>query len=479
CSPPATHALANEIKSRISNTIIEWFKHNKDKLSLINIDFNEGSVFQVELNNNQDGIIVRCKCGTKSAIGQKQGVLMHKNLQTSKDFIISAALLDRYPIIRRILCFFMHDLSEANDFCFHFKRTVIETIIMNHDRAKYLYDYSSSIREFASCVFILGGRNVYEFVRLNIPGLLPSLTVIQALIDASTNYFQEGEFRYNVMSDYISSKKLKFVYAAEDCTSVIPKIAYNTRSNNFAGFVPPLKGCLPQINTFSTESFAELQHWFCIVSMSHLLNVHMIQPATSTSDSCAPFLLSAYGTDNCFTAQDIVLRWVNIVNECTKNRAKLVGFATDCDSRYLGSMRLLMGFFSNMPKQQFHQHENAFHVDIPQSWSWFYMRNKQLTLFFQDSVHIYTKLRNRMLSSTTTMLIGDQAITVDHLLQLIKSSSKMSHNLVKSDVIPKDRQNYQSCEKISSEAAFNALTSVPNSRATQIYLQVCLLKQLK
>ncbi|CAF4039995.1 unnamed protein product [Rotaria magnacalcarata] len=70
------------------------------------------------------------------------------------------------------------------------------------------------------------------------------------------------------------------------------------------------------------------------------------------------------------------------------------------------------------------------------------------------------------------MLIGDQAVTVDHLLQLIKSSSKMSHNLVKSDVIPKDRQNYQSCEKISSEAAFNALTSVPNSRATQIYLQI-------
>ncbi|CAF4823955.1 unnamed protein product [Rotaria socialis] len=171
----------------------------------------------------------------------------------------------------------MHDLSEANDFCFHFKRTVIETIIMNHDRAKYRYDYSSSIREFASCVFILGGRNVYEFVRLNIPGFLPSLTVIQALIDASTNYFQEGEFRYNVMSHYISSKNLKFVYAAEDCTSVIPKITYNTRSNNFTGFVPPLKGGLPQINTFSTESFAELQHWFCTVSMPHLLNAYMIQ----------------------------------------------------------------------------------------------------------------------------------------------------------------------------------------------------------
>ncbi|CAF1143920.1 unnamed protein product [Rotaria sordida] len=70
------------------------------------------------------------------------------------------------------------------------------------------------------------------------------------------------------------------------------------------------------------------------------------------------------------------------------------------------------------------------------------------------------------------MMMGDHIITVDHLLQLIKSSSsKLIHNLVKSDIRPKDRQNYPSCEKISSEAALNALSSVPYSKATQIYLQ--------
>lgn len=87
-----------------------------------------------------------------------------------------------------------------------------------------------------------------------------------------------------------------------------------------------------------------------------------------------------------------------------------------------------------------------------------------------------TKLRNRLLSSTATMVLGDQVITVEHLLQLIRSSSKMNHNLVKSDVLPKDRQNYPSCVKISSAATLNALTSVPNSKATQIYLEVGLLE---
>lgn len=102
------------------------------------------------------------------------------------------------------------------------------------------------------------------------------------------------------------------------------------------------------------------------------------------------------------------------------------------------------------------------------------MRNQQLIVFFQDNVHLCTKLRNRLLSSNATMLLGDELITIDHLVQLIESSSKLNHNLVRSDILPKDRQNYSSCEKISSEAALDGLVSIANSRATRIYLEVFL-----
>lgn len=105
------------------------------------------------------------------------------------------------------------------------------------------------------------------------------------------------------------------------------------------------------------------------------------------------------------------------------------------------------------------------------------MRSKQLIVCFQDSIHICTKLRNRMLSSKATMLIGNQLVSVDHLLQLIQSSSKMVHNLVKSDVLPRDRQNFSACEKISNEAVLTALASVPYSTATRVYLEVCLSKE--
>jgi len=106
------------------------------------------------------------------------------------------------------------------------------------------------------------------------------------------------------------------------------------------------------------------------------------------------------------------------------------------------------------------------------------MRNLQLILFFQDSIHLCTKLRNRLLSSRATMLLGDELISIDHLIQLIESSSKINHNLVKSDVLPKDRQNYSSCEKISNKSVLDELVSIPLSRGTQIYLQVCLFRSL-
>jgi hypothetical protein len=57
-------------------------------------------------------------------------------------------------------------------------------------------------------------------------------------------------------------------------------------------------------------------------------------------------------------------------------------------------------------------------------------------------------------------------------MQLIKNGSKIDHGLVVSDVYPKDKQNFASCEKISSAAVLSSLKNIPNSEATQVYLQV-------
>jgi hypothetical protein len=68
--------LTDEIINRITRTTIDWLYKKKHELNLVNISFQHGIDFQVELNKRRDGIIMRFKCGTKNTIGQKQGSLV-------------------------------------------------------------------------------------------------------------------------------------------------------------------------------------------------------------------------------------------------------------------------------------------------------------------------------------------------------------------------------------------------------------------
>ena len=296
---------------------------------------------------------------------QKLKTFQQENLSTSNDLIISPAFLNQNPILRLFINFLKNSSLHSNDFSSRFQHTVIETIISNFVRPKNHYCYNDSIRDFGSCLFILGGRHVYEYIRLNISGFLPSLPIIQASIDSTTNRIVEGEFRYDLLFDFLSCQKTNFIVLSEDCTGVVPRIEYNVHSNTFIGFSPRLEDGLPQINSFSTESFSKLENWFETLKKSRLLNLHMVQPINLISSSCSIFILSAYGTDNEFTTWDILMRWMSIINQCDKKGIKVLGFSTDCDARYLRSMRLLMGFFADMPNQQFHLRDNAFCVDIP------------------------------------------------------------------------------------------------------------------
>lgn len=70
------------------------------------------------------------------------------------------------------------------------------------------------------------------------------------------------------------------------------------------------------------------------------------------------------------------------------------------------------------------------------------------------------------------MLLGNESIDIKFLLQLIRDFSKLDHGLVKSDVVPKDRQNYLSCTKISSDCVLQILEKMQSTRAMCIYLKV-------
>jgi hypothetical protein len=138
----------------------------------------------------------------------------------------------------------------------------------------------------------------------------------------------------------------------------------------------------------------------------------------------------------------------------------------------MSAMRLASNFFASLPNFKLDKHQHAFKIDIPKDWTWFYLNRNQLFLFFQDPVHLVTKWRNRLLSSTMELCIGNDEISMTHIENLINNDyyTKLDHCLTKSDINPKDRQNYHSCIKLISDDVINLLNDSENASGTILYL---------
>jgi hypothetical protein len=79
-----------------------------------------------------------------------------------------------------------------------------------------------------------------------------------------------------------------------------------------------------------------------------------------------------------------------------------------------------------------------------------------------------------LLSSTAELWLGNKSISINHLYDIINNAnySKLDHGLTKSDINPKDRQNFSSCLKLTSNDLFKILYENDDARGTLIYLQM-------
>lgn len=94
--------------------------------------------------------------------------------------------------------------------------------------------------------------------------------------------------------------------------------------------------------------------------------------------------------------------------------------------------------------------------------------------YLQDIIHIGTKLRNRLLKSTTVLLIGNKIASCSHLKILINSVPKSIHGLVYKDICPDDRQNFSSLQKIMEPKVRSALADfVKDSEGTIEFIRIC------
>jgi hypothetical protein len=227
------------------------------------------------------------------------------------------------------------------------------------------------------------------------------------------------------------------------------------------------------MNQFQTNSYNELQQWFKDFDKSKSINANLVEPLLTKNSSSVhsrPYILSAYGTNNKYKGIDVFGKWLYMYNECKKRNIVIVGFASDCEARYLKAMQISLGFFTYTPNIHLsNENKNPLKINIPSTWTFFFMRTSQMYLCMQDGIHLATKIRNRLLSTIATLSINNHQISINDLLYIIANYSKIDHNLVKSDVIPHDRQNFSSCLKITSDDVLNLLKEM-NVKGTSIYL---------
>ncbi|CAF0898057.1 unnamed protein product, partial [Didymodactylos carnosus] len=322
-----------------------------------------------------------------------------------------------------------------NDAAHSFLSTFIDNINKNTRRSKNNYQYDLHVRRFASCVFTLGGRNAYEFLRINLPGAFPSISALESYDNEFYSKIEECDFRFDALNRYLQSINCKFAYSSEDCTGVVSKINYDVNTNSFTGFCPILHNGIPAPRQYQTDNFFQLKEWFSTIAKSTLVNVHMIEPLATLGTKSSSFLLSAFGTNNKITSISIIRRWIYIYDQCCNSNIRIIGYSTDCDPKYLRAVRLASGYFAQLPNINLVNKAGVFKLNVPSSW--FYLRPIQLFLFFQDPIHLATKLRNRLLSKKAQLMMGTQHITLQHLQDLVENRSKLDHNLVSSDLFPK------------------------------------------
>lgn len=253
----------------------------------------------------------------------------------------------------------------------------------------------------------------------------------------------EGELRCKALSKFLEKVGAeKCVWLAEDGSGVIVKLCYDPATNQIVGLVLPLSnttGC-PIILSFSATTADEIKAHMQ-KKRSTIVYLVMAQPL---NERFPPFILQIFGTDNTFTAQDVMNRWKFTEKELAKFGITVAGVSSDGDTRLLSGMCQQMLNPSN-----------------------------QLS-FVQDSIHIGTKLRNRILKPGIEMKMGCGKVSISHLKKLIKQCPKEISGLSMTDVSPEDRQNFSSYEKMVSVRTQTALAAyVPESDTTIKYLKLC------
>lgn len=334
----------------------------------------------------------------------------------------------------------------------------------NIDRLKPGYRYTEDMKLYSAYHRMLSGRLAYETFKANSQRSVPSVSAVDRFIAKEKSHLVEGVLRAEELSEYLTAMNLpRIVALSEDATRITSRIQYDSRTNELVGFVLPLaENGMPIAGHNVAKSAAAMEGYFHDVSTrqekktASYLNVVMAQPLAA---GIPAFCILLFGTDTKYTSAHITKRWQFIIDELRKKNIGVLAFSSDSDPKYNSVMKYHIKLGQ--------KGEN--NINFPE---WF---NANLCLStnyapIQDTIHIGTKLRNRLLN--TTLKIGKYDVKVEHLESLVENFTKEKHFLCLSTIKTNDRQNFDSVLRICDEKVIDLLSNVDGSEGTILYLRV-------
>ncbi len=241
------------------------------------------------------------------------------------------------------------------------------------------------MKKFSTALLIYSGPLAYEFMHHNMPQAFPSLRTVQNIIQLEYSMIHEGMFRFNKLLEHVKVHKLStYVSIAEDATRIISRVDYDPKTNRCVGFVLPVgQDGLPLIYSFLAVSFNAIESMFSSSPLAKYAYVYMAQPLTSKTRLCC------MGTDNKFSAQEVMKRWQYIVTECDKRGIHVTSFGGDGDSRLMKSMRLSTSISTAIQEPLLHLApvSSLKSPTIPLEWKPWFLLKPTAIAFVQDTAH--------------------------------------------------------------------------------------------
>ncbi|CAF3333516.1 unnamed protein product [Rotaria socialis] len=149
----------------------------------------------------------------------------------------------------------------------------------------------SVLQNFAVCLYVLGGKQAYEFIRLNLYGSIPNLATVGHLIQNSDTAFSEAEFHFQFLRRF----HLHFGFCSEDTAGVIREVEYDSKTNSFVGFATPIGHGAPLSQFYRADTFNDFKTIYDTNEIAPLLNVQMLQTIPTEDDAqCISRPLLAY-----------------------------------------------------------------------------------------------------------------------------------------------------------------------------------------